>query len=57
VRPGKPPLTEIDRFNLVIVDGLEVYMPKSLYIPGNFTIGLWRFLWMKGLTIDGWKLI
>jgi len=57
VRLGKPPETDLDRYNHIIVDTINVYMPKSLYIPGNFSISLWRFLWMKSLTIDGWKLV
>jgi len=54
---GKPATAELEKFNHIIVENLNVYMPKSLYIPGNFTISLWRFLWMKGLTIDHWKLV
>ena len=57
MRPGTPPVTDLERYNHVIVDNINVYMPKSLYIPGNFSIDLWRFFWLKGLTIDGWKLV
>jgi len=57
VRSGKPAPAEVDRYNIVRVDGLDVYLPKSLFIPGDFTIALWSFLWIKGLTIEGWKLI
>jgi hypothetical protein len=57
VRLGKPSPEEIDRYNRLLVDNIEVFMPKSLFIPDHFTIALWSFLWMKGLTIDNWKLI
>jgi len=57
VRLGKPSPEEIDRYNRLLVDNIEIFMPKSLFIPGHFTIALWSFLWMKSLTIDNWKLI
>jgi hypothetical protein len=57
VRPGKPPEPNIDRFNHLIVEGIDLYLSKSLFIPAPFTIALWRFFWLKGLTVEGWKII
>jgi len=57
VRLGAPSPKDIDRYNHLTIDGIEVYLPKSLFIPGNFTISLQRFFWFKFLTIDNWKLV
>lgn len=57
MRQGKPPQNEYHLFNRVEVDDIEVFMPKTLFIPGNFSIALWKFLWLKGLTVEDWKLV
>jgi hypothetical protein len=57
VRLGDPSPKELDRYNHLTINGIEVYMPKSLFIPGNFTISLQRFFCFKYLTIDDWKLV
>jgi hypothetical protein len=54
---GEPSAKDMDRYNHLTVTGIEVYMPKSLFIPGHFTISLRRLLWFKFLTIDDWKLL
>ena len=56
MRLGKPSLQNLNRYNRLYLHNVEVFLPKSLYIPENFTISLRRFFWLKNLTIDDWKV-
>jgi hypothetical protein len=57
VRLGKPPEPEIDRFKCLSYDGFTLYLSKSLLINAPFSIVVRRFLWWKGLAVEGWKLL
>ncbi len=57
---GKPPENERDRYEVQLVDGVEVYFPADLTAKqgcSEIRIKLKRFLWFRWLELEGAKAI
>lgn len=55
VRVGLPDNTA--DFQMVIADGINVFLPLTLQLHFEITVILHSILWFKWLSISGWKLI
>ncbi|WP_378954920.1 CC/Se motif family (seleno)protein [Pelosinus sp. sgz500959] len=52
---GEP--REIRDYTLVMMNEIQVYLPKNFHIHYPLVIGLGNFLGIKSLRIEGWKLL
>ncbi len=51
-KPRKP-----EKYDLMVMDGIDVYIPKSFHTYHPLIIGLGSFLGIKNLRIEGWKIL
>jgi hypothetical protein len=47
----------LEQFEATDIDGVTLFVPRNLCIPGELTVVLNKFLWWKWLGIRGWKIL
>lgn len=55
VRLGKP--LNADNYNVEEINQIKVYIPNGFIVPDQLVIDIRKVLWLKTLTIVGWKMI
>lgn len=55
VRLGKP--LQVEDYILVVMNRIDVYLPKDFHTHNPLVIGLGNFLGITNLRMEGWKLM